>query len=82
MDSIVRARTQAVELVDRVIGLSMRTLPPHYTVWHSVCLEVMIICFFLTLAQMAYLRWKNGKRERGQRDDRLGHRHPEFRYTL
>jgi hypothetical protein len=35
------------------------------------------------------LRWENGKRERGERDGRLGtdewrlgHRHPEFRYTL
>lgn len=62
---------------------------PHYTLGHSVCLGAMVICFALTLAQMAYLRWENGKRERGERDERLGgdewrlgHRHPGFRYTL
>jgi hypothetical protein len=39
---------------------------------------------------MAYLRWENKKRERGDRDHRLvegkvedlGNRHPAFRYTL
>lgn len=62
---------------------------PHYTLGHSVCLGAMVICFALTLAQMAYLRWENRKRERGERDERLGgdewrlgHRHPQFRYTL
>jgi MFS family permease len=62
---------------------------PRYVLGHSVCLGAMVICYFLTLAQMAYLRWENGRRETGQRDARrggdewrLGHRHPEFRYTL
>lgn len=63
---------------------------PYYTLGHSVCLGAMAICFALTLAQMAYLRWENRKRERGERSARLsggevwrlGHRHPEFRYTL
>lgn len=39
---------------------------------------------------MMYIKWENGKRARGERDDRLaegdegmlGHRHPKFRYTL
>ncbi|KAF1359092.1 MFS transporter-like protein [Lizonia empirigonia] len=52
---------------------------PYYTLGHSVC-----------LGAMAYLRWENRKRERGERSARLsggevwrlGHRHPEFRYTL
>ena len=62
---------------------------PHYILGHSVCLGAMVCCFVLTVAQMGYLRWENGKRERGERDGRLGveewrlgHRHPRFRYTL
>ncbi len=68
----------------------LRKDAPHYILGHSVCLGAMVICCALTLAQMAYLRWENGKRERGERNERLtqgsvwrlGHRHPEFRYTL
>ena len=63
---------------------------PSYVLGHSVCLGAMVCCFVLTGAQMAYLRWENRKRERGERDERLGgteegrlgHRHPGFRYTL
>ncbi|KAJ4982846.1 hypothetical protein SVAN01_11666 [Stagonosporopsis vannaccii] len=62
---------------------------PGYILGHSVCLGAMACCFVLTGAQMAYLRWENKKRDRGERDERLGaddgrlgHRHPGFRYTL
>lgn len=63
---------------------------PDYVLGHSVCLGSLVLCFLTVLAQMAYLRWENKKRERGDRDHRLvegkvedlGNRHPAFRYTL
>jgi hypothetical protein len=49
-----------------------------------------VIVVILAAAQMLYLDWENGKRDRGARhwrlgredEGRLGHRHPNFRYTL
>lgn len=63
---------------------------PRYVLGHSVCIGALVLCFLTVCAQMVYCRWENKKRESGQRDDRLGqgnlhrlgHRHPEFRYTL
>lgn len=63
---------------------------PRYALGHAVALGALCITFVLTCVLMAYLHWENGKRERGERDDRLlqqdahrlGHRHPRFRYTL
>ena len=63
---------------------------PKYVLGHAISLGALGITFLLTCAHIVYLRWENGKRERGERDDRLlqdgahelGHRHPLFRYTL
>jgi len=63
---------------------------PKYVLGHAISLGALGITFLLTWAHIVYLRWENGKRERGERDDRLlqdgahelGHRHPLFRYTL
>ncbi|KAI0022035.1 MFS transporter-like protein [Xylariomycetidae sp. FL0641] len=63
---------------------------PHYTLGHSICLGALILCFLVVCLQMLYLRWENGKRDKGDRvarlstesEYRLGHRHPDFRYTI
>jgi uncharacterized membrane protein YidH (DUF202 family) len=63
---------------------------PKYILGHAVSLGALIITVVLASAQVAYLRWENNKRDRGERDERLdqdnagrlGHRHPNFRYTL
>ncbi|KAI0804154.1 MFS transporter-like protein [Xylaria sp. FL0064] len=63
---------------------------PDYTLGHSVSLGAIVLCLILVCTQALYLGWENRKRARGDRDarltqgneDRLGHRHPEFRYTI
>jgi hypothetical protein len=63
---------------------------PYYTLGHAVSLGALVITVILAVAQVVYLQWENKKRDRGERDDRLGqenegrlgHRHPNFRYTL
>ncbi|KAI7914558.1 hypothetical protein M0657_009419 [Pyricularia oryzae] len=63
---------------------------PRYILGHAIALGALCLTLVLTCVLVAYLRWENGKRERGERDDRLlqpdshrlGHRHPRFRYTL
>ncbi|CAO2649150.1 Nn.00g100990.m01.CDS01 [Neocucurbitaria sp. VM-36] len=63
---------------------------PKYRLGHSVSLGALVLTLFLALAQIMYLGWENKKRDKGERDDRLlqenverlGHRHPSFRYTL
>ena len=63
---------------------------PKYLLGHCVSLGALVITIVLCVIQCAWLSWENKKRERGERDDRLlqgnagrlGHRHPEFRYTL
>ncbi|KAK0704319.1 MFS transporter-like protein [Lasiosphaeris hirsuta] len=63
---------------------------PKYVLGHSINLGALALTLALSCVQIAYLRWENGKRDRGDRDERLvqrdahrlGHRHPRFRYTL
>ncbi|KAI0480561.1 MFS transporter-like protein [Xylariaceae sp. FL0804] len=68
---------------------------PDFTLGHSVCLGALALCFLIICLQMAYIWRENARRERGERDgrlllpgqpgggaDRLGHRHPAFRYTI
>ncbi|KAI6340704.1 hypothetical protein MCOR31_011577 [Pyricularia oryzae] len=63
---------------------------PRYILGHAIALGALCLTLVLTCVLVAYLRWENGKRERGERDDRLlqpdshrlGHRHPRFKYTL
>ncbi|KAJ4394222.1 hypothetical protein N0V93_003439 [Gnomoniopsis smithogilvyi] len=64
---------------------------PDYVLGHSVSLGSLVLCLLTVCVQMAYCRWENRKRERGDRDGRLvhgesqhflGHRHPAFKYTL
>ena len=63
---------------------------PHYRLGHSVSLGGLVLTFILAIVTMGYLRWENKKRGNGDRNgrllqpdaDRLGHRHPKFRYTL
>jgi hypothetical protein len=50
---------------------------------------VLVLTLIVTSVTMLYCKIENGKRERGERDDRLqgdegllGHRHPRFRYTI
>ncbi|KAK4173742.1 putative transporter [Triangularia setosa] len=61
-----------------------------YALGHSINLSALVITFFLTGLQVAYLSWENKKRDREERDvrlvesnvHRLGHRYPAFRCTL
>jgi hypothetical protein len=63
---------------------------PKYVLGHAVSLGALVITVILAVAQVLYLHWENKKRDRGERDERLGqenegrlgHRHPNFRYTL
>jgi hypothetical protein len=63
---------------------------PKYVLGHAVSLGALVITVILAIAQVLYLNWENKKRDRGERDGRLGqvdegrlgHRHPNFRYTL
>lgn len=65
---------------------------PRYVKGHAINLGAIGIIFVLTAVTMAYISWENGKRERGERDDRLnasqeevddlGSRNPRFRYVM
>jgi MFS family permease len=63
---------------------------PIYVLGHAVSLGALVLTVVLAVAQIIYLKWENKKRDRGERDGRLveenewrlGHRHPNFRYTL
>lgn len=62
---------------------------PRYTTGHAINLGTLGMCLIVTTITMIYCKWENGKRERGERDDRLlgdqsllGHRHPHFKYTI
>jgi hypothetical protein len=63
---------------------------PDYRLGHSISLGALVLCFLLVCTQLLFLTWENRKRVRGHRDhrlaegkaDRLGHCHPEFRYTI
>ncbi|KAF2854725.1 MFS transporter-like protein [Plenodomus tracheiphilus IPT5] len=63
---------------------------PRYVLGHAISLGALVVTIVLCGVQIAYLRWENGKRARGDRDDRLlrdggerlGHLHPRFKYTL
>ncbi|KAH3954998.1 hypothetical protein HBH70_035880 [Parastagonospora nodorum] len=63
---------------------------PKYVLGHAVSLGALVLTVILAGGQIMYLQWENKKRDRGERDDRLceenegrlGHQHPNFRYTL
>ncbi|OAL06881.1 MFS general substrate transporter [Phaeosphaeriaceae sp. SRC1lsM3a] len=63
---------------------------PKYVLGHAVSLGALVLTVILATAQVFYLQWENKKRDKGERDHRLveeiesklGHRHPNFRYTL
>jgi hypothetical protein len=63
---------------------------PKYVLGHAVSLGALVLTVILAGGQIVYLGRENKKRDRGERDDRLGdenegrlgHEHPSFRYTL
>ncbi|KAI0550277.1 MFS transporter-like protein [Xylaria curta] len=63
---------------------------PDYILGHSISLGALVLCLLLVCTQILFLTWENGKRARGERDnrltqgpaDRLGHCHPAYRYTI
>ncbi|KAI9818389.1 MAG: hypothetical protein M1827_000447 [Pycnora praestabilis] len=63
---------------------------PDYITGHAINAGMLVFSLLLTVINLLYIRQENGKRARGERDDRLtegdagmlGHRHPNFRYTL
>ncbi|KAI1132967.1 MFS transporter-like protein [Nemania abortiva] len=63
---------------------------PDYILGHSISLGALILCIILVCTQILFLTWENRKRARGGRDhrltegkvDRLGHRHPAYKYTI
>lgn len=60
---------------------------PDYVVDHNIGIGSLVLCMVTAICGILYCRWENGKRERGERDDRLGkgseallrNRHPHFR---
>ena len=67
-----------------------REIRPHFRVGHSINIGMLVLSLILTTTTILYVKWENGKRSRGERDDRLalgdegllGDRHPSFRYTI
>ncbi|KAI9646177.1 hypothetical protein NHQ30_005617 [Ciborinia camelliae] len=63
---------------------------PRYITGHAINLGTLGLCLVVTSITMGYCKWENRMREKGLRDgrllegntERLGHRHPEFRYTV
>lgn len=63
---------------------------PYYTTGHAINIGAIGLSLILTFGSMAYIRWENAARSSGKRNGRLvatnanelGHRHPEFKYTL
>jgi hypothetical protein len=60
-----------------------------YITGHAINIGVLVLCLAVTSITMIYCKLENGKRERGERNNRLegdqnllGHRHPSFRYTI
>ncbi|KAI9055970.1 hypothetical protein LZ554_000904 [Drepanopeziza brunnea f. sp. 'monogermtubi'] len=64
---------------------------PDFHRGHYINIGAQIMTFSLACVGIAYIRWENGKRDRGERDERvvglnekeriaLGYRNPEFRY--
>lgn len=64
---------------------------PNFHAGNSLNLSTGCAVFTLTVVATLYIRWENGKRERGERDYRydgksaeeiqqLGYLHPDFRY--
>ncbi|OQV02768.1 hypothetical protein CLAIMM_07910 [Cladophialophora immunda] len=63
---------------------------PKYTMGHSINIGAACLFCTMTALTMFYCSWENKQREKGARDwrleqqdpARLGHLHPEFRYSL
>ncbi|KAA6411779.1 MAG: MFS general substrate transporter [Lasallia pustulata] len=63
---------------------------PHFRAGHSINIGMLVLSLILTTTTILYVKWENGKRARGERDDRLalgdegllGDRHPSFMYTI
>ncbi|KIY00313.1 uncharacterized protein Z520_03998 [Fonsecaea multimorphosa CBS 102226] len=63
---------------------------PKYTMGHSINIGAACLFCAMTALTMFYCSWENKQRERGARDwrlvrqdpARLGHLHPEYRYSL
>lgn len=62
---------------------------PRYVTGHAINLGAIGLSLLLTLANILYVRWENNARQLGKREyrlqradeNRLGHSHPDFRYT-
>ena len=63
---------------------------PRYKAGHAINLGMLALCLVVTSITMGYCKWENRMREMGKRNGRLlegnvedlGHRHPDFRYTV
>ncbi|MCJ1371593.1 hypothetical protein MMC20_002812 [Loxospora ochrophaea] len=63
---------------------------PRYVAGHSINIAFLVWSILLSITTILYVKWANGKREKGERDNRLtegdegnlGYRHPSFRYTI
>lgn len=92
MDSIFECQWKKLTATRRWTYLP--TGAPEYHKGHSVFLGLMLFCFVIALLGTAHCYYENRLRARGGRDHRLegltskeareklGHRHPEFRYMM
>ncbi|KAJ5811677.1 hypothetical protein N7474_007978 [Penicillium riverlandense] len=63
---------------------------PEFRLGNFINIGALILAIITTGVNIAYIKWENGKRERGERDYRLrdhgiewlGHLHPSYRYTI
>lgn len=62
---------------------------PDYILGHSINLGSLVLAIITVSLGIMYNLWENRKRDKGERDyrldgdqSRLGHRHPNFRYSI
>ena len=61
---------------------------PDYVLGHSINIGALVLCIVVVSCGILYCKFENKKRAEGARNSRLteskllGHRHPNFRYTI
>ncbi|KAF2434908.1 MFS general substrate transporter [Tothia fuscella] len=68
----------------------LQTDAPRYVTGHAINIGMLVLSLILTSILLFYCKWENQKRASGARNHRLqeekeemlGYRHPEFKYTL
>lgn len=68
----------------------LKRFSPRYITGHAINIGMLGLALVLTTINIFYCQWENKKRASGERDyrlreedeERLGYRHPHFKYTV